>query len=79
MNPKHIALISSELGISGKQAENTMALLSEGSTVPFISRYRKEVTGSLDEVQIGRIEDLQKRYKEVDDRRDFINGWVKFC
>ncbi|MDQ0106930.1 uncharacterized protein J2T02_002043 [Chitinophaga terrae (ex Kim and Jung 2007)] len=72
MNPKHIALISSELGISGKQAENTMALLSEGSTVPFISRYRKEVTGSLDEVQIGRIEDLQKRYKEVDERREFI-------
>ncbi|MBO9727223.1 MAG: RNA-binding transcriptional accessory protein [Chitinophaga sp.] len=72
MNPKHIALISSELGISGKQAENTMTLLSEGSTVPFISRYRKEVTGSLDEVQIGRIEDLQKRYKEVDDRREFI-------
>ena len=72
MNPKHIALISSELGISGKQAENTMNLLSEGSTVPFISRYRKEVTGSLDEVQIGRIEDLQKRYKEVDDRREFI-------
>lgn len=72
MNPKHITLISSELGISAKQAENTMNLLSEGSTVPFISRYRKEVTGSLDEVQIGRIEDLQKRYKEVDDRREFI-------
>ncbi|RFS20640.1 RNA-binding transcriptional accessory protein [Chitinophaga silvatica] len=72
MNPKHIALISSELSISGKQAENTMNLLSEGSTVPFISRYRKEVTGSLDEVQIGRIEDLQKRYKEVDERREFI-------
>ncbi|SHL20763.1 uncharacterized protein SAMN05444266_102446 [Chitinophaga jiangningensis] len=72
MNSKHIALISSELGISAKQAENTMNLLSEGSTVPFISRYRKEVTGSLDEVQIGRIEDLQKRYKEVDERREFI-------
>ncbi|MFY0254220.1 Tex family protein [Chitinophaga sp. 30R24] len=72
MNPKHIALISSELSISGKQAENTMNLLAEGSTVPFISRYRKEVTGSLDEVQIGRIEDLQKRYKEVDERREFI-------
>ncbi|PSL48046.1 uncharacterized protein CLV51_102908 [Chitinophaga niastensis] len=72
MNPKHIALISSELGIAARQAENTMNLLSEGSTVPFISRYRKEVTGSLDEVQIGRIEDLQKRYKEVDDRREFI-------
>ncbi|WP_143307277.1 Tex family protein [Chitinophaga vietnamensis] len=72
MNPKHIALISSELGIAARQAENTMNLLSEGSTVPFISRYRKEVTGSLDEVQIGRIEDLQKRYKEVDERREFI-------
>ncbi|MET6996122.1 Tex family protein [Chitinophaga defluvii] len=72
MNTKHIALISSELGISARQAENTMNLLAEGSTVPFISRYRKEVTGSLDEVQIGRIEDLQKRYKEVDDRREFI-------
>jgi len=72
MNTEHIALISSELGISARQAENTMNLLAEGSTVPFISRYRKEVTGSLDEVQIGRIEDLQKRYKEVDDRREFI-------
>lgn len=49
-----------------------MNLLSEGATVPFISRYRKEVTGSLDEVQIARIEDLKKRYQEVDDRRDFI-------
>jgi uncharacterized protein len=72
MNTQHITLISSELGISARQAENTMNLLAEGSTVPFISRYRKEVTGSLDEVQIGRIEDLQKRYKEVDDRREFI-------
>lgn len=72
MNATHIDLISSELGIAKKQAENTMNLLAEGSTVPFISRYRKEVTGSLDEVQIAKIEDLQKRYKEVDERRAFI-------
>ncbi|SDH25072.1 Tex family protein [Chitinophaga filiformis] len=72
MNSKHIALISAELNISARQAENTMNLLAEGSTVPFISRYRKEVTGSLDEVQIGKIEDLQKRYQEVDERRAFI-------
>ncbi|WP_119079254.1 Tex family protein [Chitinophaga alhagiae] len=72
MNPKHVALISAELGISTKQAESTMGLLAEGSTVPFISRYRKEQTGSLDEVQIGKVEDLSKRYKEVDDRRAFI-------
>lgn len=72
MNPKHVALISAELNISMGQAENTMRLLSEGSTVPFISRYRKEQTGSLDEVQIGKIEDLGKRYQEVDDRRATI-------
>ncbi len=72
MNPKHVALISAELGISMKQAESTMGLLAEGSTVPFISRYRKEQTGSLDEVQIGKVEDLSKRYQEVDDRRAFI-------
>ncbi|SEM39748.1 uncharacterized protein SAMN04488505_104274 [Chitinophaga rupis] len=72
MNTKHIALISAELGIAARQAENTMNLLAEGATVPFISRYRKEVTGSLDEVQIARIEDLKKRYQEVDERREFI-------
>ncbi|MGX5819860.1 Tex family protein [Chitinophaga lutea] len=72
MNPKHVALIATELSISMKQAENTMGLLAEGSTVPFISRYRKEHTGSLDEVQIGKVEDLSKRYQEVDDRRAFI-------
>lgn len=72
MNTKHIALISAELGIAARQAESTMNLLAEGATVPFISRYRKEVTGSLDEVQISRIEDLKKRYQEVDERRAFI-------
>lgn len=72
MNPKHVALISAELNISQKQAENTMTLLAEGSTVPFISRYRKEQTGSLDEVQIGKVEDMKKRYEEVDERRAFI-------
>src|SRR5690349_5961811 len=72
MNPKHVSLIAAEVGISAKQAESTMNLLAEGSTVPFISRYRKEQTGSLDEVQIGKVEDLKKRYAEVDERRAFI-------
>ena len=44
MNPKHIEIISAELEISGKQTENTMMLLAEGATIPFISRYRKEMT-----------------------------------
>lgn len=72
LNPKHISLIAAALNIAPRQAENTMKLLTEGATVPFISRYRKEATGNLDEVQIGKIEDLQKRYMEIDQRRAFI-------
>ncbi|HEY8387866.1 MAG TPA: Tex family protein [Parasegetibacter sp.] len=72
MNPKHIELIARELGIAEKQAENTMKLLAEGSTVPFISRYRKEATGNLDEVKIAAVQDLKQRYEEIDQRRAFI-------
>lgn len=66
------ALISKELEIKISQVENTVKLLDEGSTVPFISRYRKEVTGNLDENQIGKIlklitylRNLEKRKEEV--------------
>lgn len=48
-------LIAQRTGISTKQVEAVLALLDEGATVPFIARYRKERTGSLDEVQIGTI------------------------
>ncbi|MCI6152912.1 MAG: RNA-binding transcriptional accessory protein [Fusobacterium perfoetens] len=65
-------IISEELKIGIKQIENTVKLLDEGSTVPFISRYRKEVTGNLDENQIGDIlksvtyiRNLEKRKEEV--------------
>ncbi|KAA6312595.1 30S ribosomal protein S1, partial [termite gut metagenome] len=50
-------LISASLSISEKQINNTLSLLKEGATIPFISRYRKEVTGGLDEVQIGNIKE----------------------
>ncbi|GAA4318263.1 Tex family protein [Compostibacter hankyongensis] len=72
MNARHITRIAQELQIRPQQAEQTMQLLSEGSSVPFISRYRKEATGNLDEVQIGRIEDLKHKYEETDQRREFI-------
>lgn len=68
----HAERIAAELKIQRKQAASTMQLLEEGSTVPFISRYRKEVTGNLDEVQISAIQDLKKKYEEIDQRRSFI-------
>ena len=64
--------ISKELSISQKQVEATLKLLEEGATVPFISRYRKEATGSLDEVQIVNIRDLAEKIKELEKRREFI-------
>ncbi len=64
--------IAAELNISVKQVENTLRLLEDGSTVPFISRYRKEATGSLDEVVIARIRDRAHELEELDKRRETI-------
>ena len=64
--------IASELNINPKQVEATTNLLDEGGTVPFIARYRKEVTGSLDEVQIADIRDRLQQLKELDKRREAI-------
>ena len=67
-----IKIVADELGLSKNIVENTVKLLDEDSTVPFIARYRKEVTGSLDEEQIRNIEEkinylrnLEKRKEEV--------------
>ncbi|MFP4023287.1 MAG: Tex family protein [Thiohalospira sp.] len=72
MNNNHVQSISSALGIAEWQVENTIRLFDDGSTIPFISRYRKEVTGSLDEVQITAIKDMLTRLKEIDQRRETI-------
>ena len=64
--------ISTALNINSKQVNATLTLLEEGATVPFISRYRKELTGSLDEVQIAAIRDLAQQLKELDKRREAI-------
>ncbi len=64
--------IASALNVRESQVKNTLRLFSEGSTVPFISRYRKEVTGNLDEVQIQRIKDLWEELQELEKRRSFI-------
>lgn len=73
MTERNYALqIAEELHLTEEQVRNTLALLEGGATIPFISRYRKEATGSLDEVQIGQIRDLHLRYVELDKRRAAI-------
>ena len=61
--------ISSKLNIATKQVTSVLQLLSEGSTIPFIARYRKDMTGDLDEVQIQLIQDEAKFQKEFSERK----------
>jgi protein Tex len=67
-----ISKIASALGIPENQVRKTIELLDEGATIPFISRYRKEATGSLDEVQVAQIRDLRDQLVELEKRREAI-------
>lgn len=68
----YVQLLAQETGISAKQVAATLALLDEGATIPFISRYRKELTGSLDEVQIGTLKERYEKLQEIQKRRESI-------
>ena len=72
MTRDHLALISTELDIAPRQAAAVAELLDDGATVPFISRYRKEATGSLDEVAITAIRDRLEQLEALDKRREAI-------
>jgi protein Tex len=72
MNNQHIAAIAANLSIAKHQVANTVKLFDEGATIPFISRYRKEMTGSLDEVQIASIKEQLSKLEEIDKRREAI-------
>ncbi|MDP4228542.1 MAG: Tex-like N-terminal domain-containing protein, partial [Bacteroidota bacterium] len=72
MRKSYNQIIAENLGIRLQQVENTVKLLSDGATVPFISRYRKELTGSLDEVQIGSVKEQLAKLQEIDARRETI-------
>jgi protein Tex len=72
MNDRHVSVISTELNIQPRQVEAVAGLLSESATVPFIARYRKEVTGSLDEVQITSIRDRLTQLDELESRKEAI-------
>jgi protein Tex len=68
----HTQFIAESLNVQEWQVENTIKLLAEGSTVPFISRYRKEMTGTLDEVQVSNVRDMLGKLEEFDKRREAI-------
>lgn len=72
MNSGHIRIIASEISLTEKQVQACAALLDEGATVPFISRYRKEATGSLDEVSVAAVRDRLAQLRELDKRREAI-------
>lgn len=72
MNDRYAQIIADKLGIREIQVRNTAFLFSQGATVPFISRYRKEQTGTLNEVQVSQIQQEIKKYEELDKRRESI-------
>ena len=69
---KYSKRIAEELHLTEEQVKNTLELLEGGATIPFVARYRKEATGSLDEVQIGQIKELHTKWVELDKRRAAI-------
>lgn len=72
MNETHIERIAAELQLAYQQVKATASLLEEGATVPFIARYRKEATNSLDEVAVMAIRDRLEQLVELEDRREAI-------
>ncbi|MCD8555774.1 MAG: RNA-binding transcriptional accessory protein [Bacteroides graminisolvens] len=70
-------LISTALNIAERQVESTLNLLNEGATIPFISRYRKEMTGGLDEVQIGNIKERYDKLCEITKRKETIINTIE--
>lgn len=72
MHTSFHTLISQTLNIPSGQVERTIALLDEGATIPFISRYRKEITGGLNEVEIGNIKDQLDKLTELKKRKESI-------
>ncbi|HPY82611.1 MAG TPA: Tex family protein [Bacteroidales bacterium] len=72
MNQIYISHIAHQEGISHHQISKTIQLLLEGATVPFISRYRKEITGGLDEVQVANIKSMYDMFSALDERKQTI-------
>jgi len=69
---RYIELVARKLGLLEWQVENTIRLFDEGATIPFISRYRKEMTGTLDEVKLMHVKKEYAHLKELDERREAV-------
>lgn len=65
-------IIAKKLNLNGRYVENTLQLLEEGCTIPFISRYRKERTGNMDEMQIAAISEANDKLKDIDKRKETV-------
>ncbi|BAH75548.1 Tex family protein [Solidesulfovibrio magneticus] len=72
MTEKHAALIAKELSVAPRQVAAVAGLLADGATIPFIARYRKEATGSLDEVVVAAVRDRLQQLADLDKRRAAI-------
>ena len=72
MEPKYIQQIAGKLKLSIKQINSIHGLNAEGATIPFMARYRKEVTGNLDEVVIGNVIEQIKYFDELEKRKETV-------
>lgn len=70
--PQHLEFLAQRLNLQPRRIENVIQLLTEGATIPFIARYRKELTGSMDEVQIADIQSAWQKLQELEKRRETI-------
>ena len=77
MNSEYIQIIVRETGLKEHQVENTLKLLENGATIPFISRYRKESTGGMDEVQVTEVSNALERLDTLAKRKETIIGTIE--
>lgn len=77
MNQEYVSIIIKETGLRQSQVENTLKLLESGATIPFISRYRKESTGGMDEVQVAAVSDAATRLDAISKRKETIISTIE--
>ena len=71
-----VKTLAEEFNLKGEQVVNTVALIDEGNTIPFISRYRKEVTGSLDDATLRDLNDRLQYLRKLEERRAEISSLI---
>ena len=77
MNKEYVSIIVRETGLREHQVENTLKLLENGATIPFISRYRKESTGGMDEVQVTEVSNALERLDALAKRKETVLSTIE--